>query len=50
MIAIIVLGTYIGIKLDERYINEHNLYTISLALLSVFISLFVVIRQVTKSS
>ena len=30
MFAIIAVGTYIGVKLDENYPNEHNLYTLSL--------------------
>ena len=50
MIAIIALGTYIGVKLDQNFPNQYDAYTISLALVSVFISLYVVIKQITKST
>jgi F0F1-type ATP synthase assembly protein I len=50
MIAIIAIGTYIGIKLDENYPNKHDSYTIIGATLSVIISIYVVIKQVIKFS
>ena len=42
---IIFAFTYLGIWLDEKYTNS-SVFTIVLSLLSVFISLFNVIRQV----
>jgi F0F1-type ATP synthase assembly protein I len=50
MIAVIVFGTFIGVKLDERYPNDQNWYTISFSLLSVIISIVFVIRRITSSS
>ena len=50
MIAIIGLGTYGGVKLDEKYPNEHSLFTIILSLLSVAIAMYYVIRQVSFTS
>jgi len=46
MIAIIGLGVYLGIKLDEKYPNKYKLFTIVLALLSIAMALYNVIRQV----
>ncbi len=50
MFAIIGLGTFIGVKLDERYPNEHNLYTLILSLLSVIMSIVYVIRRIIAGS
>jgi hypothetical protein len=50
MIAIIGLGSFAGIKLDEWYPNPNNLYTIILSLASVLISIYFVIRQITSAS
>lgn len=46
MAAIIGIGTYGGIKLDEKFKKEFPLFTVILSLLSVFIALYVVIKQV----
>ncbi len=46
MAVIIGAGTYGGILLDEKYKKEFPLFTLILSLLSVFISLYVVIKQV----
>ena len=44
---VIFLFTYFGMWLDEKYSEESSsLYTIIFSLLSVFISLYNVIRQV----
>ena len=43
--VIIFAFTYLGIWLDKRYTNS-SLFTIILSLLSVFIALYNVIRQV----
>lgn len=50
MSAIIFVGAFIGIKLDEKYPNEHHLYTTLFSLVFVIISLYLVIRQVIKFS
>lgn len=50
MFAIISVGTFIGVKLDEAYPNEYDGYTISLALAAVLISIFSVIRQIISHS
>ncbi|MFS4455282.1 AtpZ/AtpI family protein [Maribacter sp. 2304DJ31-5] len=50
MIAIIVAGTFIGIKLDEHFPNENNLFTIILAFTAVIISVIFVIRSINAAS
>ncbi len=50
MFAIIGVGTFVGVKLDERYPNPHNLYTLSLTLGSVIISIIYVIRRIIAAS
>ena len=50
MFAIIGVGSYIGVKLDENYPNKHNLYTLIFALVSVIISMFYVIKRIIAIS
>lgn len=50
MIVIILLGTYGGMKLDERYPNEYSVFTIICSLLAVGISMYFVIKQVNDFS
>ena len=50
MFAIIGIGSFAGVKLDELYPNKHNIYTIILSLASVLISIYFVIRQITSAS
>ena len=50
MFAIIGLGTFVGVKLDDRYPNKHNLYTVILSLLSVVLSIIFVIRRIIAAS
>lgn len=50
MFAIIAVGTFIGLKLDEKYPNEHNLYTLILTLCSVIASIVYVIRRIITAS
>lgn len=50
MFAIIAIGTFIGVKLDERCPNEYNLYTLILTLSSVIISIVYVIRRIIATS
>lgn len=46
--AIIFLLSYFGSWLDEKYPNEYSAYTIIFSLLSVFLSLYNVIKQVNN--
>jgi len=50
MLAIIVVGSFIGVKLDENFPNDRNLFTISLALVSVIVSVIIVIRNINSAS
>jgi len=50
MFAIIAVGTFIGVKLDENYPNEYNLYTLILTLSSVIASIIYVIRRIIAAS
>jgi hypothetical protein len=48
MIAIILLGVWGGIKLDEWLSLEFPVFTLVLTLLSVFLSIFFAIRDFLK--
>ena len=48
--ATIGLGAWGGSYLDAKYQTEKPLWTVSLALLGVFISLYLLIRQAKKMS
>ena len=50
MIAIIGVGTFAGIKLDDAYPNEKNLCTLGLTLAGVILSIVYVIRCIIASS
>ncbi|MGG5485971.1 AtpZ/AtpI family protein [Meridianimaribacter flavus] len=50
MAAIIAIGTFCGVKLDEKFPNEHNLYTIVLSFVSVIVSIVFVIRRIIANS
>lgn len=50
MVAIICVGTYIGIKLDENYPNDNNLFTLGFTLGFVIISIVFVIRRIIAAS
>jgi hypothetical protein len=50
MFAIIALGAYLGVKLDEKYPNKKNLFTLGFLLGSVLLSIFHVIRQIISAS
>ena len=50
MVAIIAVGTFIGVNLDEAYPNQNNLFTLILTLTSVVISIYYVIRRVISDS
>jgi len=48
MIAIIGIGVYLGVKLDEKYPNKYKLFTLIFSLLAIGIALYSVIRQVSE--
>lgn len=50
MMAIIGIGTFAGVKLDDSFPNQHDLYTIILSLSSVIISIVFVIRRIIAIS
>jgi len=50
MLAIIGLGVFIGIKLDEHYPNQYQIFTIICSLTSIGLALYSVIKQVNKFS
>ena len=50
MFAIIAVGTFVGVKLDEQFPNKNNLYTLILSLGSVIMSIVYVIRRIIAGS
>ena len=50
MFAIIGIGTFIGVKVDEKYPNKHNLFTVFLSLTSVILAIFIAIRRIIAAS
>jgi len=50
MLAIIGIGTFIGVKLDAKFPNTHDLYTLALLLSSVIIAIIYVIRRIIAVS
>ena len=50
MIAIISLGVYAGIKLDENYPNKYNLFTLICSLTAIGMALYFVINKVSNIS
>jgi len=50
MLVTIGLGVFAGVKIDEYYPNRYSAFTIILSLAAIAISLYSVIRQVSKFS
>ena len=50
MAVTIFIGTYIGTKLDEKFPNENNIFTLVFSLIFVFAALYMVIKQVKNIS
>lgn len=50
MIAIIGLGAFGGVKLDEAYPNKYSIFTIICSLASVGVAMYYVIKQVNDIS
>jgi len=50
MLVTIGLGVFAGVKLDEYYPNQYSAFTIIFSLAAIAISLYSVIKQVSKFS
>jgi F0F1-type ATP synthase assembly protein I len=50
MFAIIGIGSFAGVKLDEYFSNTNNVFTIILSLSSVIFAITFVIRQIISAS
>jgi F0F1-type ATP synthase assembly protein I len=50
MALTIVLGSFIGIKLDKKFPNKNNLFTVIFTLIFVIISLYQVVKRFTNHS
>ncbi|WP_281267891.1 AtpZ/AtpI family protein [Xanthomarina spongicola] len=50
MFAIIGIGAFVGVKLDNAFPNKHNLYTIILSLVFVIFAIVFVIRRIIAIS
>lgn len=50
MIAIIGLGVYSGVKLDEKFPNKYNLFTLICSLVAIGMALYFVINKVSNIS
>lgn len=48
MIAIVVLGTYGGVKLDDALALDFPIFTLVCALAAVALAMYVIIRDVSK--
>ena len=48
MIIIILVGVYAGIKLDEFFELETAVFTLVLSLLSVFMAMYVIIKEISN--
>ena len=49
MVAIIALGVFLGLKLDQ-YFEKEKLFTLVCSLSSVILSIYFVIKQIIKHS
>lgn len=50
MFAIIGIGSFIGVKIDDHYANENSLWTIILSLTSTIVAVVFVIRRIIANS
>lgn len=50
MFAIIGVGSFIGVKIDDHYGHENNLWTIILSLTSTILAVIFVIRRIIANS
>lgn len=50
MIAIVAIGSFVGVKIDDHFGNENNLWTIILSLCSTILAVIFVIRRIIADS
>lgn len=50
MAAIIMAGTFFGDYLDTKYRPDIGIYTIIFSLLSIFLGLYYVLKQIIKTN
>ena len=50
MFAIIGIGAFVGVKLDDAFPNKHQLYTVFLSLIFVIFAIVFVIRRIIAIS
>lgn len=48
MASVIAVGTWAGIKLDEKYPSETPIYTLMFSLCSVIIGIYIAIKDLIK--
>ena len=49
MLVVIVVGVFLGLKLDEIYPNKYSLFTLIFAIFSILLSIYYTIIQATKN-
>ncbi|MAV66361.1 MAG: hypothetical protein CMC26_05290 [Flavobacteriaceae bacterium] len=49
MLVVIAGGIFLGFRLDDYFNNSNKLFTIIFSLLSISISIYYIISQVTKN-
>ncbi len=50
MAAALFIGTYIGIKLDEKYPNDYQIFTTICSIVFISAYLFITIKKIVKNS
>ena len=50
MAAALFIGTYIGIKLDEKYPNDYQMFTAICSIVFISAYLFITIKKIVKNS
>ena len=50
MLVVILVGVFLGLKLDEIYPNQYSLFTLLFAISSILLSIYYTITQVNKFS
>lgn len=50
MIAIILLGAFVGVKMDQHFPNEQDIWTISITFVAVIVSVVTVIRSINSAT
>lgn len=50
MIGIILLGAFVGVKMDRHFPNKHDIWTITITFVAVLISVVTVIRSINSAT